>query len=89
MFTCAICIFLLKLASRKFIYCNAKSLSFPNLLNRLFTIDVAKKVYMKTLQVTGELFDHLTCWDVLRTALPAGTVSGAPKVQLIPSTPLC
>nr|CAD1819411.1 unnamed protein product [Ananas comosus var. bracteatus] len=31
--------------------------------------------------VTGELFDHLTCWDVLRTALPAGTVSGAPKVK--------
>ncbi|OAY66988.1 Anthranilate synthase alpha subunit 2, chloroplastic [Ananas comosus] len=67
--------------SSTFIYCNAKSLSFPNLLNRLFTIDVAKKVYMKTLQVTGELFDHLTCWDALRTALPAGTVSGAPKVK--------
>jgi len=35
------------------------------------------------LQVTGELFDHLTCWDALRAALPVGTVSGAPKVWFI------
>ncbi|KAJ6690755.1 hypothetical protein OIU85_006950 [Salix viminalis] len=33
------------------------------------------------LQVTGELHDHLTCWDALRAALHVGTVSGAPKVQ--------
>ncbi|OAY80060.1 Anthranilate synthase alpha subunit 2, chloroplastic [Ananas comosus] len=32
--------------------------------------------------VTGELFDNLTCWDALRAALPVGTVSGAPKVQI-------
>ncbi|RWW28906.1 hypothetical protein GW17_00006600 [Ensete ventricosum] len=32
-------------------------------------------------KVTGELFDHLTCWDALRAALPVGTVSGAPKVK--------
>lgn len=32
------------------------------------------------MQVTGELQDHLTSWDVLRAALPVGTVSGAPKV---------
>uniref|UniRef100_A0A5B6ZKZ8 anthranilate synthase n=1 Tax=Davidia involucrata TaxID=16924 RepID=A0A5B6ZKZ8_DAVIN len=31
--------------------------------------------------VTGELLDHLTCWDALRAALPVGTVSGAPKVK--------
>ncbi|KAG0480683.1 hypothetical protein HPP92_011541 [Vanilla planifolia] len=31
--------------------------------------------------VTGELLDHLSCWDVLRAALPVGTVSGAPKVR--------
>ncbi|XP_062156016.1 anthranilate synthase alpha subunit 1, chloroplastic [Alnus glutinosa] len=31
--------------------------------------------------VTGELQDHLTCWDALRAALPVGTVSGAPKVR--------
>jgi hypothetical protein len=33
------------------------------------------------LKVTGELQDHLTCWDALRAALPVGTVSGAPKVH--------
>jgi hypothetical protein len=32
--------------------------------------------------VTGRLRPELSCWDVLRAALPAGTVSGAPKVQL-------
>ena len=32
------------------------------------------------MQVTGELQDHLTCWDALSAALPVGTVSGAPKV---------
>jgi hypothetical protein len=44
-----------------------------------------KLLLMKTMlspkmQVTGELHDHLTCWDALRAALPVGTVSGAPKV---------
>lgn len=33
-----------------------------------------------SLQVTGELLDHLTSWDALRATLPVGTVSGAPKV---------
>lgn len=32
-------------------------------------------------QVTGEMLDNLTSWDVLRAALPVGTVSGAPKVK--------
>ncbi|QHN82076.1 hypothetical protein HN51_058758 [Arachis hypogaea] len=31
--------------------------------------------------VSGELQEHLTCWDGLRAALPVGTVSGAPKVK--------
>jgi anthranilate synthase component 1 len=35
-----------------------------------------------SMQVTGELQDHLTCWDALRAALPVGTVSGAPKVSI-------
>lgn len=30
--------------------------------------------------VTGELLPQLDAWDALRAALPAGTVSGAPKV---------
>lgn len=31
--------------------------------------------------VTGKLLPELGVWDVLRAALPAGTVSGAPKVR--------
>ncbi|QCD98572.1 anthranilate synthase alpha subunit 1, chloroplastic-like [Vigna unguiculata] len=31
--------------------------------------------------VTGEMQEHLSSWDVLRSALPVGTVSGAPKVK--------
>ncbi|GBF95005.1 anthranilate synthase component [Raphidocelis subcapitata] len=31
--------------------------------------------------VTGKLQRGLDCWDALRAALPAGTVSGAPKVR--------
>ncbi|KAJ9511440.1 hypothetical protein QJQ45_029898 [Haematococcus lacustris] len=36
--------------------------------------------------VTGTLLPHLDAWDALRAALPAGTVSGAPKV--VRDTPL-
>lgn len=31
--------------------------------------------------VTGELRDELSCWDALRSTLPVGTISGAPKVR--------
>ena len=31
--------------------------------------------------VTGRLLPELDAWDALRAALPAGTVSGAPKVR--------
>jgi anthranilate synthase component 1 len=31
--------------------------------------------------VTGVLRDGLDCWDALAAALPAGTISGAPKVR--------
>ena len=34
--------------------------------------------------VTGRLKAGLDAWDALRAALPAGTVSGAPKVTLLP-----
>ncbi|KAH0747961.1 hypothetical protein KY290_027193 [Solanum tuberosum] len=30
-------------------------------------------------KVSGELLDHLTCWDALRAALSVGTIYGAPK----------
>lgn len=36
-------------------------------------------------QVTGELLDELSSWDALRAALPVGTVSGAPKVTVLPT----
>lgn len=31
--------------------------------------------------ITGELQDGLTSWDALRSTLPAGTISGAPKIR--------
>ena len=31
--------------------------------------------------VTGRLLPQLDAWDALRAALPAGTVSGAPKAR--------
>eukprot|EP00184_Porphyridium_aerugineum_P007804 CAMPEP_0184692328 /NCGR_PEP_ID=MMETSP0313-20130426/855_1 /TAXON_ID=2792 /ORGANISM="Porphyridium aerugineum, Strain SAG 1380-2" /LENGTH=591 /DNA_ID=CAMNT_0027150153 /DNA_START=60 /DNA_END=1835 /DNA_ORIENTATION=+ len=31
--------------------------------------------------VKGKLWDNLTSWDALRSTLPAGTVSGAPKIR--------
>lgn len=33
--------------------------------------------------VTGTLRPNVDAWDALRAALPAGTVSGAPKVKYI------
>ena len=33
--------------------------------------------------VTGKLLPELDAWDALRAALPAGTVSGAPKVGMV------
>ena len=32
--------------------------------------------------VNGKLADALSCWDALQAALPAGTVSGAPKARV-------
>jgi anthranilate synthase component I len=36
--------------------------------------------------VEGELLPELGVWDVLRAALPAGTISGAPKVPFAKTT---
>ena len=33
--------------------------------------------------VKGQLLPELNAWDVMRAALPAGTVSGAPKVSTL------
>ncbi|VFQ99468.1 unnamed protein product [Cuscuta campestris] len=50
-------------------------------VERLMDIERYSHVMHISSTVTGELLDHLTCWDALRAALPVGTVSGAPKVK--------
>ena len=44
---------------------------------------MARCVYLKTASLwpAGELKDDLTAWDALRSTLPVGTISGAPKVR--------
>nr|CAB3492625.1 unnamed protein product [Digitaria exilis] len=50
-------------------------------VEKLMNIERYSHVMHISSTVTGELRDDLTCWDVLRAALPVGTVSGAPKVR--------
>ncbi|KAJ6809049.1 anthranilate synthase alpha subunit 1, chloroplastic-like [Iris pallida] len=50
-------------------------------VERLMNVERYSHVMHISSTVSGELFDHLTCWDALRAALPVGTVSGAPKVK--------
>ncbi|KAJ8420323.1 hypothetical protein Cgig2_003598 [Carnegiea gigantea] len=50
-------------------------------VEKLMNIERYSHVMHISSTVTGELLDHLTSWDVLRAALPVGTVSGAPKVR--------
>ncbi|XP_031484986.1 anthranilate synthase alpha subunit 1, chloroplastic-like [Nymphaea colorata] len=50
-------------------------------VERLMNIERYSHVMHISSTVTGELLDGLSCWDVLRAALPVGTVSGAPKVK--------
>ncbi|XP_071732775.1 anthranilate synthase alpha subunit 1, chloroplastic-like [Rutidosis leptorrhynchoides] len=50
-------------------------------VEKLMTVERYSHVMHISSKVTGELLDHLTCWDALRAALPVGTVSGAPKVK--------
>ncbi|XP_061988115.1 anthranilate synthase alpha subunit 2, chloroplastic-like isoform X1 [Rosa rugosa] len=50
-------------------------------VEKLMNIERYSHVMHISSTVTGELLDHLSSWDVLRTALPVGTVSGAPKVK--------
>jgi anthranilate synthase component I len=49
--------------------------------DELLTLERYSHVMHLTSQVSGELRDGLTPIDVLRATLPAGTVSGAPKVR--------
>ncbi|RHN68715.1 putative thymidylate synthase (FAD), Anthranilate synthase [Medicago truncatula] len=50
-------------------------------VEKLMNVERYSHVMHISSTVTGELQDHLTCWDALRAALPVGTVSGAPKVR--------
>uniref|UniRef100_A0A2N9HU34 anthranilate synthase n=1 Tax=Fagus sylvatica TaxID=28930 RepID=A0A2N9HU34_FAGSY len=50
-------------------------------VEKLMNVERYSHVMHISSTVTGELHDHLTCWDALRAALPVGTVSGAPKVR--------
>ncbi|KAG6535471.1 anthranilate synthase alpha subunit 1, chloroplastic-like [Zingiber officinale] len=50
-------------------------------VEKLMNIERYSHVMHISSTVIGELYDHLTCWDALRAALPVGTVSGAPKVR--------
>ncbi|XP_021715502.1 anthranilate synthase alpha subunit 2, chloroplastic-like [Chenopodium quinoa] len=50
-------------------------------VEKLMNIERYSHVMHISSTVTGEMLDNLTSWDVLRSALPVGTVSGAPKVK--------
>lgn len=50
-------------------------------VDELMTLERYSHVMHLTSQVSGELVDGKTPIDVLRATLPAGTVSGAPKVR--------
>nr|WKJ88507.1 anthranilate synthase [Amaranthus hypochondriacus]WLW26943.1 anthranilate synthase [Amaranthus hypochondriacus] len=50
-------------------------------VEKLMNIERYSHVMHISSTVTGDLHDDLTSWDVLRAALPVGTVSGAPKVK--------
>jgi anthranilate synthase component 1 len=50
-------------------------------VDELMTLERYSHVMHLTSQVSGELIDGLGPIDVLRATLPAGTVSGAPKVR--------
>lgn len=50
-------------------------------VDELMTLEKYSHVMHLTSQVSGELLDDRTVIDVLRATLPAGTVSGAPKVR--------
>jgi anthranilate synthase component 1 len=50
-------------------------------LSDVMSIERYSHVMHLTSNVTGRLADGLTAFDALRACLPAGTVSGAPKIR--------
>jgi anthranilate synthase component 1 len=59
--------------------CEASTIELPELL----AIERYSHVMHLSSTVTGQLRDGVDCWDALISALPVGTVSGAPKVRAI------
>jgi anthranilate synthase component 1 len=50
-------------------------------LSDLMTVERYSHVMHIVSDVKGKLAEGMTCFDALRTALPVGTVSGAPKIR--------
>jgi anthranilate synthase component 1 len=50
-------------------------------VEKLFEIERYSHVMHISSTVTGKLRAELSCWDALRATLPAGTISGAPKIR--------
>jgi hypothetical protein len=51
-------------------------------VERLMDIERYSHVMHISSTVTGKLKEGLTSWDAMRSALPAGTISGAPKARI-------
>ncbi|MFG0292130.1 MAG: anthranilate synthase component I [Phycisphaerales bacterium JB050] len=50
-------------------------------LDELMVVERYSHVMHISSTVTGRLRDGLDCWDALRSTLPVGTISGAPKIR--------
>lgn len=50
-------------------------------VEKLFQVERYSHVMHISSTIVGEIRDELSCWDALRATLPAGTISGAPKVR--------
>ncbi len=48
---------------------------------KIMTVEKYSHVMHISSTITGELRKGLTSWDALRATLPAGTISGAPKIR--------
>ena len=58
-------------------------------VERLMEVERYSHVMHISSTVTGRLLPGLSSWDALRAALPAGTVSGAPKARATIEVMLC
>ena len=50
-------------------------------VTKLMDVERYSHVMHISSNVVGKLLKGLDAWDALRAALPAGTISGAPKVE--------